>query len=133
MPWKIIFSVLVLLFVICSALSLCTGCATQSPVVIDTGNIERLRYEYEQLRSEYDKLQQDYSRLVAESQFYADYYRNATAAIEAGIRELGELGTDSAGEIAKIRTNLAVLRNIINQIIAGQSGEGRQNTGVDAD
>src|SRR5215510_566994 len=77
------------------------GCATQQPVIVDTGDIERLRHEYEQLRGEYNRLQQDHQRLVSESQFYADYYRNAAAAIETGIRELSELGADSAGEIAR--------------------------------
>jgi len=125
----------IILFVfICVISGLSIGCASKpEPVVIDTGDIERLRYQYEQLRSEYDKLQQDYSRLVAENQFYADYYRNATAAIADGIQELGELGTDSANEIARIRTNIAILRNIINNIIEGEHGEGRQDTGTDSD
>jgi len=112
---------------ICAIVFLFTECATR-PVVVDTGDIERLRLEYEQLRSEYSRLQQDHQRLIADQQFYAGYYRNATAAIESGIRELGKLGADSAGEIARIRANLAILRSIVNSIIAGERGEGRQDT-----
>jgi hypothetical protein len=118
---------------ICIVSSLFIDCANKPAVIVNAGDFERLRYEFESFRNEYEKLQSDYSRLVAESEFYADYYRNATAAIEAGIRELNALGTDSANEIARIRTNTAILRNIIQSIITGEQREGRPNIKIDAD
>ena len=115
------------------ALSLCAGCASKPAVTVDTGDIERLRYELESLRGEYDSLKQNYQQLADESQFYADYYRRATAVIESGLGELSALGADSAGEIQKLRSYIAILRNIVNNIIAGGQGEGRQDTQADGD
>jgi prefoldin subunit 5 len=108
-----------------------SGCKTGSPVVVDTGDIERLRSEYQQLRSEYERLQSDYKQLTDESKFYADYYRRATEAIGNGLAELGKLGNDSAGEIAKLRSYITVLRNIIQGIIEGQYGERQENPQAD--
>jgi len=129
---KIILGILALLFIVCAVLSLCSGCTTQ-PIIVDTGDIERLRAEYRQLREEYNRLQQDHQRLIDDQQFYADYYRNATAAIETGIRELGELGTDSLSEIARLRSYIAILRSIVNNILEGEQREGRQDTQADGD
>jgi hypothetical protein len=109
------------------------GCATRpEPVVIDTGDFERLRYEFEQLRGEYDRLQSDYQRLTAESQFYADYYRYTTEAIAKGLEQLEKLGTDNIAEIARLRGYIAILKNIIVIILAGEQGEGSTDTSVDA-
>jgi hypothetical protein len=113
---------------ICLVSGLFFDCANRPAAVFDTGDFERLRYQYKQLRGEYNRLQSDYSKLVSESQFYANYYRNATEAIASGIRELGELGSDSIAEIAKIRANIAILRNIVQSIIDGESGERQPNT-----
>jgi outer membrane murein-binding lipoprotein Lpp len=117
---KIIIGILVVLFIICAMLSLCTGCASKPAIVVDTGDIEQLRHELESLRGEYDRLQSDYSRLADESQFYADYYRRATTILESGLGELGTLGADSAGEIQKLRSYVAILRNIVNNLISGE-------------
>ena len=130
---KVILGILFVLLIVCAVLSLCTGCASKPAVVVDTGDIDRLRYELESLRGEYEHLQSDYRRLAVESQFYADYYRRTTAVIESGLGELSALGTDSAGEIQKLRSYVAILRNIINGIIAGEQGEGRQDTQTDGD
>jgi len=102
----------------------CSGCKTQQPVIVDTGNIERLRAEYQQLRDEYDKLQSDYQRTIADNKYYADYYQSATETIAAGTRELAALGASSAEEITKLRSYVAIFRIIINGIIEGQQGEG---------
>ncbi|MDR2923434.1 MAG: hypothetical protein LBU85_08860 [Treponema sp.] len=110
-----------------------SGCRTQQPVIVDTGDIERLRYEYQQLRDEYDRLKQDYARLIADQQFYVDYYLNATTRIGQGIRELQEIGNSSAAEIAKLRSCIAIIRNIVNGIIEGQQGERQQDTQIDGD
>ena len=130
---KIIIGILVVLFVVCAVLSLCTGCASKPAVIVDTGDIEQLRHELESLRSEYARLQQNYQQLADESQFYADYYRRATAVIESGLGELSALGTDSAGEIQKLRSYVAILRNIVNNIIAGEQGKGQQDIKADGD
>ena len=132
MSRKIIFNVLVL-FIVFFILGLCSGCQTQSPVIIDSGDIERLRAEYNELRAEYDKLQSDYSRLVTESQFYAEYYKHTTEAIADGIRELSELGSDSLTEIAKLRSYITILRNIIDSINSGQSAEGQPDITTNAE
>ena len=114
---------------ICAGFNSCKS--QQSAVIVDTGDIGRLRSEYQQLRNEYDKLQSDYKRLVEDQQFYAEYYLNATAAIGSGLDELANIGTDSVAEIAKLRGYVAILRNIINAIIAGQQEERQQDSGVD--
>jgi len=108
-----------------------SGCGSQQPVVVDTGDIERLRYEYQQLRDEYSQLQQDYQRLAERSRFYAGYYQNATERIAAGADELAEIGRSNADEIATLRSNIAILRKIINGIAEGQQREGRQDTQAD--
>jgi hypothetical protein len=123
-------------FIFCVfSLVLCfwAGCKTQQPVIIDTGDIERLRYEYQLLREEYNQLQSDYSRLVFESKFYADYYSNTTAAIANGIAELGELENDNATEIAKLREYIAIVRNIIQGIIAREYAERPADFEIDPD
>lgn len=107
-----------------------TGCTTPA-AIIDTGDIERIRYEYQQLRTEYDKLQSDYQRLANDSQFYADYYQHATEAITTGIAELAELGNDNATEIAKLRGYVIILRNIINDIIAREQRSESGQTQID--
>jgi len=124
-----VFVVAVIIGFILAALF--SGCKTGSPVVVDTGDIERLRSEYQQLRSEYERLQSDYKQLTDESKFYADYYRHATEAIGSGLAELDKLGNDSAGEIAKLRSYISVLRNIIQGIIEGQHGERQENPQAD--
>jgi len=108
-----------------------SGCATKQPTVIDTGDIRQLRHDYQQLMDEYNRLKQDYQRLTERSQYYADYYQNATERITAGADELAEIGRSSADEITKLRTNLAILRKIILGIVDGQQGEGQQNTETD--
>jgi hypothetical protein len=113
--------------------ALFSGCATRSPVVVDTGDIERLRQDYRQLMDEYDRLKSDYAEYIEESQFYADYYRNTAAAIESGIEELIAIGNSQLTEIAKLRANIAILRKIINGIIEGQQRERRENSEVDGD
>ena len=120
-------------FILCliTAGTILSGCQSQRPVLVDTGDIERLRYEYRQLMDEYNKLQQDYQRLAERSQFYADYYQYATERIAAGTDELAKIGASSADEITKIRNNIAILRKIINGIIEGQQNEGRQNPQTD--
>ena len=132
MSWKIIFSILGFLFIASAVISF-SGCKTQSPVIIDSRDIERLRAEYQQLRTEYDKLQSDYSRLVIESQFYAEYYKHTTEAIADGIRKLGELGSDSLKEIAKLRGYVTILKDIINGINNGQSTEGQPDITANAE
>jgi len=119
---KVILILLFILVIICAILSLCSGCKNQ-PVITGTKDIEQLRYEYQLLRNEYDKLQSDYSRFIEENKFYAEYYRNTTAAIEQGIQKLNELGNGQFTEISTLRTNIAILRNIIQSIIDGQSNE----------
>jgi len=121
----IILSFVILLAVFCS------GCTTRSPVIVDTGDIDKLRYEYKQLREEYNRLQSDYRQLTDDSKFYADYYRHTTETIGRGLEEIGELGNSSAGEISKLRSYIAVIRNIIKGIIAGQQREGQQDSQVD--
>jgi len=118
-----IIIILVVLFVICAVIGLCSGCRSQQPIIADTGIVEQLRYEYQQLRNEYDKLQSDYSRLVEESNYYAEYYRNATAAIETGLAKLNEIGSGQLAEISALRTNIAIIRNIIQAIIDGERKE----------
>jgi hypothetical protein len=120
--------IIILLIAVGIALS---GCKTRSPVVIDTGDIERLRSEYQQLRNDYDSLKSDYAQFLEDSQYYVDYYRNATAAIESGIEELNAIGNNQLTEIAKLRANIAVLRKIILGIIEGQQREGQQNSQTD--
>jgi prefoldin subunit 5 len=130
MNGKEIFSLIALVFSILLAVC-CSGCATKPAVVIDTGDIERLRYEYQQLRSQYDKLQSDYQRLTNESKFYADYYFNTTETIAKGIGEIGKLGIDSLSEIAKLRSYITIFRTIIDSIITGQQREGREDSQAD--
>ena len=114
--------------------SMCSvGCSSKPVVIVDTGDIERLRFEYQQLRAEYNQLQANYSRLITESKFYADYYSNATAAIASGITELDRLGSSMADDIAKLRGYNNILRNIVNNIIIGQSTERQSNIEIDAD
>jgi prefoldin subunit 5 len=115
------FFIVVIIAFICAG----AGCKTQQPVIVDTGDIERLRAEYQQIRGEYERLQQDYQRLAENQQFYVDYYRNATERIGSGLDQLSELSADSAGEIQRLRGYATVLRNIINGIIAGEQGEGQ--------
>ena len=106
-----------------------SGCATK-PVVIDAGDTERVRFEYQQLRGEYEKLESDYKRLAEDSQWYVDYYRNATAAIESGLGELASIGADSAGEIQKLRILISILRNIVQSLIDAESEERKRNIAV---
>ena len=107
-----------------------TGCKTE-PVIIDTGNIERIRQEYNDLRTEYERLQSDYNELTANSKFYADYYQHATESIGIGLDELDRIGTDNAGEIEKLREYVTILRGIILSIIEGESGKSDKNIEID--
>ena len=100
---------------------LLTGCQTQ-PTVVDTGDIERLRQEHNAIRAEYERLQSDYNKLTKDSQFYADYYQQTTATIGTGLGELSTIGASNESEIAKLRKYVEVLRNIVNNIINGESG-----------
>jgi len=120
------------LLIILSAF-VCTGCTSQSATVIDTGDIERIRFDYQQLKTEYDKLQSDYQKLANDSQFYAEYYQHATEAITAGIIELTELGNNNATEIAKLRSYVTILRNIINDIITREYELERRETGINGE
>jgi len=118
--------------IILGVISVCsTGCTTRPAVVIDTGDIERVREEYNQLREQYKRLESDYQRLTEENQFYVDYYRSTTAAIESGLDELSKFGADSAGEIQRLRSLVFVLRDIIYRIIEKQQREGQQDSQVD--
>ena len=92
------------------------GCQSK-PLVIDTADIDRHRFEYQQLRSEYERLQQDYRELAESNQFYAEYYRRTTEAINAGLEELSNIGASSATEIQRLRELVGVLRDIIQTII----------------
>jgi transposase len=129
---KLYFTVFIVAVIIGFTLAaLLSGCETRSPVVVDTGDIERLRQDYRQLMDEYNKLKSDYAEFIEENQFYADYYRNTTAAIESGIDELIAIGNSQLTEIAKLRANITVIRKIINSIIEGQQKEGRENPQAD--
>jgi len=119
---KIIIILMAILFIICFFITICTGCKSQ-PIIADNGTIEQLRYEYQLLRNEYDKLQSDYSRFVEENKFYAEYYKNTTEAIESGIAKLNEIGIGQYTEISTLRTNIAIIKNIIQSIIDEQSRE----------
>jgi uncharacterized phage infection (PIP) family protein YhgE len=121
---KSFISAVILFFIITVIFS---GCKSQQPVVIDTGDIRQLRYELESLREEYNRLQSDYQQLANDSKFYADYYQHATETIAAGIRELNEIGTDSMAEIQKLRNYATIFRNIINNI---NTGEGQLQNGT---
>jgi hypothetical protein len=103
-----------------------SGCKSD-PVIIDTGDIEKLRYEYQYLRDQYDKLRQDYNDLTESSKRYAEYYQSTTESIKSGLDQLSGYGTSSIGEIDRIREYLKILAGIINSIIEGQSGEGSIN------
>jgi len=121
----------IVFFGLCAVvLCLWAGCKA-GPAFIDAGDIERVRSDYQQLRSEYEKLQSDYKRLADENQYYLDYYRNATAAIESGLGELSNLGADSAGEIQKLRILITVLRNIVQSLIDLESGAGKRDSGFE--
>jgi len=127
-----VFVVIIIIAIILCVVSVCsTGCTTRPPVVIDTGNIERVREEYNQLREQYKRLESDYQQLTEEQQFYVDYYRSTTAAIESGLNELSKLGTDSAGEIQRLRSLVLILKDIIYGIIERQQREGQQNSQID--
>ena len=95
-----------------------TGCRTTGqPVVIDTGDIERVRHEFEQLGREHAALQQAYRELAEGSQFFIDFHRHTTAAIGSGLEEVHGLGTGSLAEIARLREFVAILRGIVQSII----------------
>jgi len=126
-----VFRILFIFFGIVSLIAVwivCSGCASKPAVIVDTGDIERLRSELEYYRGECDRLQRDNSRIIADGQFYADYYQSATEAIGAGIGELAVLGADSLSEIARLRSYITVLRNIVDSIIAGEQREGQQDS-----
>jgi prefoldin subunit 5 len=115
------------LFIIVLLAVFYSGCQSK-PVVIDSGDFERVRSEYQQLREEYERLQSDYRQFAEGQQFYVDYYRNATARIESGLNELASLGADSSGEIQKLRSLINILRNIVQGIIDQESRTGTGNS-----
>jgi uncharacterized phage infection (PIP) family protein YhgE len=124
----------IIIFIFAVILAIAGGsCASKPAVIVDTGDIERLRADYEQLRSQYESLQSDHSRLIAEQQFYADYYRHTTERIESGLQEIQRAGTENLDFIEQLRINIAILTRIINGIIAGEQGEGLENTKPDGE
>jgi len=120
MSCKILFGILVLMLIVSAVISLCSGCSTQQPIIMDAGDIEQLRAECEYYRNEYNRIHRDYQRLIEDQQFYADYYQHTTAAINAGIEELAVLGADSLTEIARLRSYISVLKRIIFEILDGE-------------
>ena len=107
------------IFCVIAVIAVClAGCRSAGqPVIIDTADFERVRYEFEQLRGEYAALQQAHRELTESSRFYAEFYRGATAAIERGLGELHELGADSLSEIARLRELTGILGSIIQVIL----------------
>jgi len=111
------FKALIFIAVLTAGLTL-AGCqSTGQPLVIDTGDFERVRFEIEQLRSEYATLQQSYRELTESNRFYAEFYRSTTEAIGRGLGELHTIGTDSQSEIARLRELVGILRSIVSIII----------------
>jgi hypothetical protein len=117
----------IFIFCICVALCLWTGCKSGPQIITDTGDFERLKSDFEQLRREYETLQSDYLKLAEDSQFYASYYRHSTEAIDAGLAEIGSLGTDNLDLISRLRTNNRLLANIIQSIMDGAREDGRES------
>ena len=100
-----------------------TGCRTTGqPLVIDTGDFERVRSGFEQLGREHAALQQAYRELAEQSQFFVDFHRNATEAIGRGLGELHDIGADSLTEIARLRELSAILRSVVQSIIDIEPG-----------
>jgi predicted nucleic acid-binding Zn-ribbon protein len=125
--------IFVILFVIVIGIIL-SGCQqTKSAVIVDTGDIERLRQEYRQLMGEYSKLQSDYQRLAERSQYYAEYYQHATERIADGTRKLAEVNASGADEVTKLRKNLAIVRTIIHGLVNSESAEGSKDITTDGD
>jgi len=96
--------------VLAAALNL-AGCrSTGQPLVIDTGDFERVRFDLEQLRSEYAALQQAYREST-------EFQRITTETIGRGLDELSGIGADSQSEIARLRELVGILRSIVSIII----------------
>jgi hypothetical protein len=95
-----------------------------SPLVIDSADFERVRFELEQLGREHAELQSAYRDLAESSRFFADFHRSATEAIGLGLGELSALGADSLGEIAQLRELVAILRSIVQVVLDADAGIG---------
>jgi uncharacterized protein YlxW (UPF0749 family) len=119
----------IIIFIFCIT-GLFTGCKSQQTFT-NNRDFEQLRSDYQQLKYEYEKLQSDYSKLIQEQQFYANYYKNTTDAIESNIAELYSIGNEQLTEIEALRKNIAVLRNIIQSIIDEECRTERQNIKID--
>jgi len=121
---KVFFVSVFLVFVFGLGSLLFTGCRTGQPMVIDTGDFERVRHEFEHLRGEHAVLQQAYRELAESSQFFIDFHRQATGRIESGLGELSELGAGSLTEIARLRELAGILGSVVQVIIDAGAGTG---------
>ena len=110
---KIIIGILAVLFVICAVLSLCTGCASKQPVIVDTGDIQRLQNQLEYYRAEFDRIQSENQRLTKRSLEMAERVNQTS-------RELQSLGASTLNEVAKLREYIAILEDFFFDINTGQ-------------
>jgi len=99
-----------------------TGCRSQPPVVIDTSDIDRVRAEFAQLREQYHRLELAHRELAESSQFFIEFYRRTSEAIESGLDRLAYYGTDSLAEISRLRELVGVLGSIVQSIIDADAG-----------
>ena len=120
----------ILFVIVCVGIFVFAGCRTQ-PVIVDTGDIERLRHELVELGREHAQLQLAYRELAQSSQFFIDFHRNTAERIESGLGELSVIGTGSLAEIERLRGFVTVLRDIINGIISGEPEAGANDIGPD--
>jgi len=108
-------------------ISVFTGCRTAEPVIVDTGDIQRLQSQLEYYRGELNRIQSENQRLTERSLEMAKRNSEVAERVNQASRELQSLGASTLDEVSKLRKYVAILERFFSDIDAGKHGERRQD------
>jgi len=121
------------IIIIAIVLGFWSGCTTQQPVVVDTGDIQRLQSQLEYYRGEFNRIQSENQRLTERSLEMAERNNEVAERVNQTSRELQSLGASTLDEVARLRGYVAILEDFFFDINTGQQREGRQDIEADGD